>query len=46
MPECERCGDAHATVNAVRWANQSRLLCPDCWDTVRSWADGGELADA
>jgi len=39
MPECERCGECHATVNAVRWVNESRLLCPSCWDDLQDCID-------
>lgn len=34
MPECEGCGDVHATVNPAEWVNEQVMLCPGCWRDV------------
>lgn len=43
MPECDRCGDAHATVNPAEWVNDSVMLCPACWADLTD--EGGWMAD-
>jgi len=35
MPECENCGETHATVNPAEWCEQEVILCPGCWAKIR-----------
>jgi len=34
MPQCENCGETHATVNPAEWVNDEIMLCPACWGNL------------